>query len=82
MCPPFHGSVKQPYISGMIRLHVEAPLSAGAMIDAAPAQAHYLGTVMRRSAGDPVCLFNGRDGEWAGRIVALARGKASCRPTR
>lgn len=61
----------------MIRLHVDAPLSAGAMIDASAAQAHYLGTVMRRSAGDPVCLFNGHEGEWAGRIVTLTRGKAS-----
>jgi 16S rRNA (uracil1498-N3)-methyltransferase len=32
---------------------------------------------MRRSAGDGVRLFNGRDGEWEARITALARGKAA-----
>jgi len=33
--------------------------------------------VMRRAVGDAVHLFNGRDGEWACRIVSLSRGKAS-----
>ncbi|WP_428485250.1 16S rRNA (uracil(1498)-N(3))-methyltransferase [Rhodopila sp.] len=60
-----------------IRLHVEPPLSAGATIEAAAARAHYLGTVMRRSVGDAVRLFNGRDGEWDGRVMALSRGKAT-----
>ena len=60
----------------MIRLHVEAALAAEQAIDATPGQAHYLGTVMRRSAGDVVRLFNGRDGEWEARITALGRGKA------
>jgi 16S rRNA (uracil1498-N3)-methyltransferase len=63
----------------MIRLYVNVPLFAGAELDASPDQAHYLGTVMRRSAGEPVCLFNGRDGEWAGRINALSRGKVRLR---
>jgi 16S rRNA (uracil1498-N3)-methyltransferase len=60
-----------------IRLHVDAPLSAGATIEASLGQAHHLGGVMRRTAGDPVRLFNGRDGEWGGRIAALSRGKAT-----
>lgn len=60
----------------MIRMHVQAPLAAGAAIEVSPAQAHYLGGVMRRTVGDCVCLFNGRDGEWNARITALARGKA------
>lgn len=42
-----------------------APLSAG--------QAHYLGKVMRRGAGDDVLLFNGRDGEWLGRLAELRK---------
>jgi 16S rRNA (uracil1498-N3)-methyltransferase len=33
--------------------------------------------VMRRAIGDPVVLFNGTDGEWAARIVALRRGAAA-----
>jgi 16S rRNA (uracil1498-N3)-methyltransferase len=60
----------------MIRLYVEADLQAGAAIEATEGQAHYLGGVMRRGVGDTLHLFNGRDGEWAGRITALSRGKA------
>jgi 16S rRNA (uracil1498-N3)-methyltransferase len=61
----------------MIRLHVEAHLAADAVIQATEGQAHYLGGVMRRSIGDPVHLFNGRDGEWQARIASLARGRAT-----
>jgi 16S rRNA (uracil1498-N3)-methyltransferase len=53
-----------------------APLNDGAVIDASPSQAHYLGSVMRRTAGDSICLFNGIDGEWHARIAAVAKGKA------
>ncbi len=60
----------------MIRLHTEADLTDGAFIEATEGQAHYLGGVMRRSIGDSVRLFNGRDGEWDGRIATLSRGKA------
>jgi 16S rRNA (uracil1498-N3)-methyltransferase len=61
----------------MIRLHVEAPLAAGTSIEATEGQAHYLGSVMRRTVGDAVRLFNGSDGEWACRIASLSRGKAT-----
>jgi 16S rRNA (uracil1498-N3)-methyltransferase len=61
----------------MIRLHVGASLAAGQTIDATAGQAHYLATVMRRSAGDAVRLFNGYDGEWDARITAVGRGKAN-----
>lgn len=60
----------------MIRLHTEADLAAGITVEASPAQAHYLGSVMRRAVGDRVHLFNGRDGEWTCRIASLSRGKA------
>lgn len=60
-----------------IRLHVHAPLHDGASAEASSAQAHHLRTVMRRTVGDPVRLFNGRDGEWSGRIVTLSRGHAT-----
>jgi 16S rRNA (uracil1498-N3)-methyltransferase len=60
----------------MIRLHVGASLAAGETIEASAAQAHYLGKVMRRSDGDKVRLFNGRDGEWDARIAGLGRGRA------
>ncbi len=64
-------------MSGSIRLFVTAALTPGAAIAATAAQAHYLGTVMRRTVGDAVVLFNGRDGEWAARIVAQGRGAAT-----
>ena len=43
----------------------------------APDQARYLGAVMRQTVGDVVALFNGRDGEWAGRLVEVS--KRGCR---
>lgn len=59
-----------------IRLFVDFPLSEGAEIAATPAQAHYLGNVMRRAAGEPLRLFNGRDGEWHGEIISIRRDRA------
>jgi 16S rRNA (uracil1498-N3)-methyltransferase len=59
-----------------VRLFVDAPLSAGAAVAASPGQSHYLAAVMRRRPGDEVRLFNGRDGEWQGRIASLERGHA------
>ncbi len=50
------------------RLYVESPLAEGTPVPLAAEQAHYLLNVMRRADGDPVALFNGRDGEWRGTI--------------
>ncbi len=61
-------------MASSVRLFTPAPLAAGAELPLEEAQAHYLGTVIRRGAGDEVHLFNGRDGEWAAEIVALVRG--------
>ena len=58
------------------RLHVEAPLGAGARIEANPGQANYLLNVLRLGADAPVLLFNGRDGEWRARIAEA--GKRRC----
>ena len=65
-------------MAGSIRLFVDAPLRPGVEIPVSPAQAHYLGTVMRRRAGDSVLLFNGSDGEWQARIVDLGRRTPHC----
>jgi 16S rRNA (uracil1498-N3)-methyltransferase len=59
------------------RLFVDAPLTEGVEVLASPGQAHYLATVMRRGLGDPVLLFNGRDGEFAAAIATLRRDRAS-----
>jgi 16S rRNA (uracil1498-N3)-methyltransferase len=75
MCSPFYGSVNPSYTKAMIRLFVEAPLAAGIAVEATENQARYLNVVMRRAVGDPVHVFNGRDGEWTCCIAALSRGK-------
>lgn len=48
------------------RLYIDAPLDGGASLALDPAQANYLGNVLRLKAGDPVLIFNSRDGEWRG----------------
>ncbi len=64
------------------RLYLDQPLEAGREVPATPGQAHYLGSVMRRAPGDAVLLFNGRDGEWEGRIAAIRRDRCSLAPER
>ena len=51
------------------RLFVEAALTLGAELRIDGAQAHYLLSVMRMKAGDPLRLFDDKSGEW----LALAR---------
>jgi 16S rRNA (uracil1498-N3)-methyltransferase len=50
------------------RLYTNAALGAGASVVLEQPQAHYLLHVLRLAAGQPVLLFNGRDGEWRGRL--------------
>ena len=63
-------------MSAAIRLFVTAPLTTGSAVETTAQQAHYLGAVMRRRAGDPVRLFNGLDGEWLTHIEAIHRDRA------
>ncbi len=58
-----------------VRLYVEYDLGAGAVVELGESYAHYVRTVMRRKAGEPARLFNGRDGEWSARIMTLSRGR-------
>jgi len=68
------------------RLYVDIPLAAGASVTLARAQAHYLTHVLRLRAGEPVLVFNGRDGEWrahlaeGGRRAAVLSLAAQTRP--
>jgi 16S rRNA (uracil1498-N3)-methyltransferase len=64
------------------RLYLDQPLSAGAEVAATDAQAHYLRQVMRRASGDPVRLFNGRDGEWAAEVRLVGKKGVALAPTR
>ncbi|AWY99761.1 ribosomal RNA small subunit methyltransferase E [Rhodobiaceae bacterium] len=62
--------------TGKVRLFVEAGLGEGLGVVPNRDQIHYLLNVMRLSDGDHVRLFNGRDGEWLGRLDEVK--KRSC----
>jgi 16S rRNA (uracil1498-N3)-methyltransferase len=55
------------------RLFVDAPLEARGTVVLDAAQGNYLGNVLRLEAGDPVLLFNGRDGEWRGSLTRAGK---------
>lgn len=59
------------------RLYVTAPLSTGLYVPLREDQIHYLRNVLRLSPGVEVALFNGRDGEWLGRISTLSKDEGS-----
>jgi 16S rRNA (uracil1498-N3)-methyltransferase len=55
------------------RLFVAAPLGVGLTVTPEAGQIHYLTGVMRMTAGDPVLVFNGEDGEWKARLAGTKR---------
>jgi len=55
------------------RIYVEEPLSAGREIPLDSAQANHLLNVLRRKSGEPMLIFNGRDGEWRGELGASGK---------
>lgn len=55
------------------RLYVRDDLDAGAAIHLDPAQANYLGNVMRKGVGDELLIFDGRSGEWLARIAETGK---------
>lgn len=63
------------------RLFVEADLSAGSEAPLDETQVHYLRHVMRRADGDPLLLFNGRDGEWGAAFESRGKKAAVARVT-
>ncbi len=60
------------------RLYTPSALIHKGVIALDAGQAHYLHNVLRRSNGDSVRLFNGKDGEWLGSLQNLNKkaGKA------
>ena len=52
------------------RLFVAAELAKEKVLTLDVAQSHYVLNVMRSQQGDKLLLFNGKDGEWSGDIVA------------
>ncbi|NKB22236.1 MAG: 16S rRNA (uracil(1498)-N(3))-methyltransferase [Alphaproteobacteria bacterium] len=59
------------------RLFVDHSFSSEQSVPLSEAQAHYLMNVLRMGLGDPVQLFNGRDGEWRGLIDKITRRRCS-----
>lgn len=49
------------------------------MVELDGAPAHYLVRVLRLAVGDPVTLFNGDGGDYAGELCAVARDRATVR---
>lgn len=56
-----------------IRLFINQDLAEGTRIAADDKHAHQLRHVMRRSDGDEVLLFNGRDGEWRATLSLVGK---------
>lgn len=57
---------------GTTRLYVDQALGSGGRVELSSVQAHYLASVLRAVSGNELLLFNGRDGEWSGRIETLS----------
>jgi 16S rRNA (uracil1498-N3)-methyltransferase len=55
------------------RLYVDADLAAGAAVACTDQQANYLRNVLRLKGGDAILAFNGRDGEWAAKLIAAGK---------
>lgn len=55
------------------RLHLEAVLERQREIALEREQAHYLSGVLRLGPGDPVAVFNGRDGEWLAYLTEVTK---------
>ena len=59
------------------RLYVEADLAAGAAVACTAEQANYLRNVLRLKPGEPILLFNGRDGEWRAELAEAGKRGAA-----
>lgn len=65
-----------------VRLHLPGPLAAGHLAPLAPAQVHYVATVMRLADGAALAVFNAADGEWLARLAFSGRRAAAAVPER
>ena len=55
------------------RLFVRTALGDGAQVELDPAQANYLGNVLRLKEGAELLVFDGRSGEWLARIAEAGK---------
>jgi 16S rRNA (uracil1498-N3)-methyltransferase len=61
------------------RLFVDARLEARREVPLSREQGHYLTGVLRLAGGDPVRVFNARDGEWLAHVAEAGRKAVSLR---
>lgn len=61
------------------RLYLDAVLEAGGQVKLDKPQAHYIGTVLRKTAGDSLRVFNGHGGEWQCEIEVIDKKRALLR---
>lgn len=59
------------------RIYCDTPLCGGGVVPLSESQVHYLGNVLRLQDGNPVRVFNGRDGEWVGSFQKDSKKKGS-----
>ncbi len=59
------------------RLYVASALDHGASVPLDKGQVNYLTNVLRLDTGDPVLVFNGRDGEWRAQLQREGRKSAA-----
>lgn len=62
----------------MIRLFINEKLEEGMVFPLDEQKTHYLIHVMRCNAGDEILLFNGKDGEFRGKINQISKKKYAC----
>jgi 16S rRNA (uracil1498-N3)-methyltransferase len=62
------------------RLFVTPDLAAGTQLTLGKEQSLYLAAVLRKSVGDKVVLFNGRDGAWLCRLVSDSKKSVALEP--
>ena len=67
------------FMKTKIRLFVDHPLAEAQSVPLGRDQAHYLFSVMRKSGGDRIALFNGKNGEWLARIELADKKKVILR---
>ena len=71
----------EPAVS-RIRIFLDQALVGGGTAVLDRDRTHYLKDVMRLGPGDAVAAFNGRDGEWLGRVETLEKRRATLRVER
>lgn len=59
------------------RLYTDNSLDSGQTLELSTDKAHHLLHVLRIRKGDPVCLFNGRGGEYAAEVICAERHSVS-----